>query len=76
PFTLTDELDGTTYTWTKTNYVHLDPHTRPAHVMTIRRDGDGDGGRSADGGTAGADGTAARSSSPASATGTARAGGS
>ncbi|MFD0906148.1 alpha-1,4-glucan--maltose-1-phosphate maltosyltransferase, partial [Actinomadura sediminis] len=32
PFTLTDELDGTTYTWTKTNYVHLDPHTRPAHV--------------------------------------------
>ncbi|MEV5827423.1 hypothetical protein AB0L25_17775, partial [Spirillospora sp. NPDC052242] len=74
-FTLTDELDDTTYTWTKANYVHLDPHTRPAHVLTVRRDGDGGGVRS-DGSMLGADGTAVRSSRPVFGAGTARAGGS
>ncbi|WP_433467862.1 alpha-1,4-glucan--maltose-1-phosphate maltosyltransferase [Spirillospora sp. CA-128828] len=34
-FTLTDELDATTYTWTKSNYVYLDPQIRPAHVLTF-----------------------------------------
>ncbi|MEU8348000.1 hypothetical protein AB0C74_40460, partial [Spirillospora sp. NPDC048832] len=35
PHTVTDQLDGTTYTWTKSNYVYLDPQTRPAHVLTF-----------------------------------------
>ncbi|WP_433477728.1 alpha-1,4-glucan--maltose-1-phosphate maltosyltransferase [Spirillospora sp. CA-142024] len=35
PFTITDELDATTYTWTKSNYVYLDPQIRPAHVLTF-----------------------------------------
>ena len=34
--TVTDELDGTTYTWSQANYVYLDPHIRPAHVLTFR----------------------------------------
>ncbi|RFS80935.1 alpha-1,4-glucan--maltose-1-phosphate maltosyltransferase, partial [Actinomadura spongiicola] len=38
PYTVTDQLDGTTYTWTATNYVHLDPHTRPAHIFTFGSD--------------------------------------
>ncbi|RKS67687.1 hypothetical protein BZB76_6908, partial [Actinomadura pelletieri DSM 43383] len=38
---VTDQLDGTTYTWTATNYVHLDPHTRPAHIFTIERNDEG-----------------------------------
>ncbi|WP_424923544.1 hypothetical protein, partial [Actinomadura bangladeshensis] len=25
-----------TYTWTQANYVYLDPHTQPAHVLTFR----------------------------------------
>ncbi|WP_131736190.1 alpha-1,4-glucan--maltose-1-phosphate maltosyltransferase [Actinomadura roseirufa] len=40
PFTVTDRLtdphDPTTYTWTKSNYIRLDPHTRPAHILTIQ----------------------------------------
>ncbi|MBE1534609.1 alpha-1,4-glucan--maltose-1-phosphate maltosyltransferase [Actinomadura algeriensis] len=38
PFTAVDELDGTAYTWHKSNYVHLDPHDRPAHVLTLREE--------------------------------------
>ncbi|MGP4030405.1 hypothetical protein, partial [Actinomadura sp. 3N407] len=40
PHTLTDQLDGTTYTWHRSNYVHLDPHTRPAHIFTFQRNGE------------------------------------
>ncbi|MFG2091931.1 MULTISPECIES: hypothetical protein, partial [unclassified Spirillospora] len=39
PHTLTDQLDGTTYTWHRSNYVHLDPRTRPAHILTFQRNG-------------------------------------
>ncbi|MEU4829035.1 hypothetical protein AB0H37_44980, partial [Actinomadura sp. NPDC023710] len=39
PHTLTDQLDGTTYTWTKANYVRLDPRTKPAHVFTFQENG-------------------------------------
>ncbi|WP_338741123.1 alpha-1,4-glucan--maltose-1-phosphate maltosyltransferase [Actinomadura luteofluorescens] len=35
PHTVTDQLDGTTYTWRGSNYVHLDPQVRPAHVLTF-----------------------------------------
>ncbi|MEU9845879.1 hypothetical protein AB0C69_42580, partial [Actinomadura sp. NPDC048032] len=35
PHTVTDQLDGTTYTWRGSNYVYLDPHVRPAHVLTF-----------------------------------------
>ena len=35
PYTVTDQLDGATYTWRRSNYVYLDPHTRPAHVFTV-----------------------------------------
>ncbi|MFI0412494.1 hypothetical protein, partial [Actinomadura sp. 3N508] len=34
-FTVTDQLDGTTYTWTRSNYIRLDPHTQPAHILTF-----------------------------------------
>ncbi|GAA4228459.1 alpha-1,4-glucan--maltose-1-phosphate maltosyltransferase [Actinomadura meridiana] len=34
-YTVTDQLDGATYTWTRSNYVRLDPHTKPAHVFTV-----------------------------------------
>ncbi|MEU9845692.1 hypothetical protein AB0C69_41595, partial [Actinomadura sp. NPDC048032] len=49
PHTVTDQLDGTTYTWRGSNYVRLDPHTKPAHVFTFERNGrvragDGQGG--------------------------------
>ena len=36
PFSVHDELDGSTYTWRKANYVYLDPHLRPAHIFTFR----------------------------------------
>ncbi|GAA4228417.1 alpha-1,4-glucan--maltose-1-phosphate maltosyltransferase [Actinomadura meridiana] len=36
-YTVTDQLDGATYTWTRSNYVRLDPHTKPAHILTIQR---------------------------------------
>ncbi|MEY9848430.1 starch synthase (maltosyl-transferring) [Streptacidiphilus sp. BW17] len=32
-----DELSGETYRWGRHNYVRLDPHTRPAHILTVRR---------------------------------------
>ncbi|WP_308210087.1 maltotransferase domain-containing protein [Actinomadura madurae] len=35
PHTVTDQLDGATYTWTQSNYVYLDPQIRPAHVLTF-----------------------------------------
>ncbi|MFA1544633.1 hypothetical protein, partial [Actinomadura monticuli] len=62
-YTVTDELDGTTYTWSQANYVYLDPRTRPAHVLTFQRN-EGRvraGGSRSDGSMAGADGTTARS---------------
>ncbi|MEV0668592.1 hypothetical protein AB0I58_45020, partial [Spirillospora sp. NPDC050365] len=39
PHTVTDQLDGTTYTWRKSNYVRLDPHTKPAHILTFQKNG-------------------------------------
>ncbi|WP_187438389.1 hypothetical protein, partial [Actinomadura decatromicini] len=36
-YTVTDQLDGAIYTWTAANYVHLDPHTKPAHILTIQQ---------------------------------------
>ncbi|MFI0412485.1 hypothetical protein, partial [Actinomadura sp. 3N508] len=36
-FTVTDQLDGTTYTWTRSNYIRLDPHTQPAHILTFEK---------------------------------------
>ncbi|WP_373293738.1 hypothetical protein, partial [Actinomadura livida] len=32
-------LTGTAYTWHRSNYVHLDPHTQPAHILTFQRNG-------------------------------------
>jgi starch synthase (maltosyl-transferring) len=32
-----DELTGETYHWGRTNYVRLEPGTRPAHVLTVLR---------------------------------------
>ncbi|MEU8804928.1 hypothetical protein, partial [Spirillospora sp. NPDC048819] len=40
PHTLTDQLDGTTYTWHRSNYVRLDPHIKPAHILTFQRNGE------------------------------------
>ncbi|WP_184890545.1 alpha-1,4-glucan--maltose-1-phosphate maltosyltransferase [Actinomadura welshii] len=39
PHTVTDQLTGTAYTWHRSNYVHLDPHTQPAHILTFQRNG-------------------------------------
>ncbi len=36
-FTVRDELDGAVYHWGRDNYVRLDPHTQPAHVLTLVR---------------------------------------
>jgi starch synthase (maltosyl-transferring) len=36
-FTVHDLLSGQTYRWGEHNYVRLDPHDSPAHVMHIRR---------------------------------------
>ncbi|TYC07525.1 alpha-1,4-glucan--maltose-1-phosphate maltosyltransferase [Actinomadura syzygii] len=41
PYTVTDQLDGAVYTWTGANYVHLDPHTKPAHILTIQQADEG-----------------------------------
>ncbi|MFI0451638.1 alpha-1,4-glucan--maltose-1-phosphate maltosyltransferase [Actinomadura sp. 6N118] len=35
-FAVTDELSGETYTWQQANYVRLDPHVQPAHILTLR----------------------------------------
>jgi len=38
PFTVRDELDGATYTWSgSANYVLLDPAERPGHVLAVVR---------------------------------------
>ncbi|MUN42795.1 alpha-1,4-glucan--maltose-1-phosphate maltosyltransferase [Actinomadura litoris] len=34
-FTVTDQLDGAAYTWRRSNYVRLDPHVQPAHILTF-----------------------------------------
>ncbi|QPK80604.1 alpha-1,4-glucan--maltose-1-phosphate maltosyltransferase [Schaalia sp. ZJ405] len=35
-FTVVDELDGSTYTWSHDNYVSLSPVTRLGHVMAVQ----------------------------------------
>ncbi|MCL2583726.1 MAG: alpha-1,4-glucan--maltose-1-phosphate maltosyltransferase [Streptosporangiales bacterium] len=37
-FSVTDELTGDSYRWGQSNYVFLDPATRPAHIFTVMRD--------------------------------------
>ncbi len=32
-----DELSGAVWRWGRHNYVRLDPHTLPAHILTVRR---------------------------------------
>ncbi|MFD0856716.1 hypothetical protein ACFQ07_31075, partial [Actinomadura adrarensis] len=39
-FEVTDRLSGETYRWGRSNYVRLDPHHQPAHIFTLRRDGE------------------------------------
>jgi starch synthase (maltosyl-transferring) len=36
-FVVTDELAGESYRWGQANYVRLDPHRQPAHILTLRR---------------------------------------
>jgi starch synthase (maltosyl-transferring) len=36
-FAAHDELSGQTYRWGQHNYLRLDPHVEPAHVVTVRR---------------------------------------
>ncbi len=36
-FVVHDELSGEDWTWGERNYVRLDPHVQPAHVLTVRR---------------------------------------
>jgi starch synthase (maltosyl-transferring) len=36
-FVVTDELSGESYDWSEANYVRLDPHIQPAHILTVRR---------------------------------------
>jgi starch synthase (maltosyl-transferring) len=36
-FLVTDELTGESYRWGQANYVRLDPHTRPAHILILDR---------------------------------------
>ncbi|MET8159843.1 alpha-1,4-glucan--maltose-1-phosphate maltosyltransferase [Sphaerisporangium sp. NPDC005289] len=35
-FVVDDELSGESYRWRHANYVRLDPHINPAHVLTLR----------------------------------------
>ncbi|GAA3839410.1 alpha-1,4-glucan--maltose-1-phosphate maltosyltransferase [Sphaerisporangium flaviroseum] len=35
-FVVDDELSGDSYHWRHANYVRLDPHINPAHVLTLR----------------------------------------
>jgi starch synthase (maltosyl-transferring) len=35
-FTVHDELSGEEWTWGEHNYVRLDPHAEPAHVLTVK----------------------------------------
>ncbi len=36
---VTDEFTGETWTWGASNYIRLDPHREPAHLLTLRRSG-------------------------------------
>ena len=36
-FVVHDEITDETWTWGERNYVRLDPHVEPAHVLTLRR---------------------------------------
>ena len=36
-FVVHDELGGGTYHWGRDNYIRLDPHENPAHLLTLRR---------------------------------------
>ena len=38
-FVAEDELSGQKFTWWERNYVRLDPHHEPAHILTVRRAG-------------------------------------
>ncbi|WP_030482563.1 alpha-1,4-glucan--maltose-1-phosphate maltosyltransferase [Nocardioides aequoreus] len=38
-FDVHDEITGQDWEWGAHNYVHLDPHHEPAHVLTVRRHG-------------------------------------
>jgi starch synthase (maltosyl-transferring) len=40
-FTVTDLLTGSQYGWSHQNYVRLDPHGEPAHILVVRREGPG-----------------------------------
>ncbi|MFI7466611.1 alpha-1,4-glucan--maltose-1-phosphate maltosyltransferase [Nonomuraea sp. NPDC049646] len=35
-FVVDDELSGESYRWRQSNYVRLDPHIQPAHILTVR----------------------------------------
>ncbi len=36
-FVVHDELGGGTFHWGRDNYIRLDPHENPAHLLTVRR---------------------------------------
>jgi starch synthase (maltosyl-transferring) len=36
-FVVTDELSGESYQWGQANYVRLDPHAQPAHILILDR---------------------------------------
>ena len=36
-FQVHDEISGETWTWWERNYVRLDPHHEPAHILSVRR---------------------------------------
>jgi starch synthase (maltosyl-transferring) len=36
-FVVHDEITGEDWTWGQHNYVRLDPHHEPAHILTVRR---------------------------------------
>ncbi len=38
-FVVRDEISGQTWTWHEHNFIRLDPHVEPAHVLTVRRSG-------------------------------------
>jgi starch synthase (maltosyl-transferring) len=46
-FTVTDNLSGESYRWGEANYVRLDPHITPAHILTVSAGQPGDGNRQA-----------------------------
>jgi starch synthase (maltosyl-transferring) len=36
-FTVYDEISGQTWRWGQQNYIRLDPHGEPAHILAVRR---------------------------------------